>query len=383
MDFCLPIPRNWQDFESICHQLWKEIWSDPNAQRNGRSGQPQHGIDIFGRPIYSRGYAGVQCKDKDSNLGSTLGQNELVAECEKAKEFRPLLDTFSVATTAPREAAIQESARMLTDKERFPFGVHVWSWDDIEAEITSRPVLLAKYYPTLLSPDRTPVAKIAASSPREQFYAFFSRPRVRGALAPRLREYLIPLAYELSDNAFIHGRASSFELSFDGTLFRLEDNGAEFDPLSRLHHEKGTTEGRIGSFVLEAFRGTFSDAVEMTYSRVERNQAPSNRMEIRFKRPPDQLGTVEVCDVMVDLSLAYGRRGADRLALDIAIPQGIKELVLTVGDVHNISAFVEFVKCVLRRLPEGVSLVVSVPRSDLLANVVKWFDDPRLSFRPR
>ncbi len=39
MDYRLPIPRNWQDFESICHQLWKEIWNDPNAQKNGRQGQ--------------------------------------------------------------------------------------------------------------------------------------------------------------------------------------------------------------------------------------------------------------------------------------------------------------------------------------------------------
>lgn len=49
-NFQHPPPKNWQDFESLCHDLWKEIWKDPNAQKNGRSGQEQHGVDVFGQP---------------------------------------------------------------------------------------------------------------------------------------------------------------------------------------------------------------------------------------------------------------------------------------------------------------------------------------------
>lgn len=40
----LPPPRHWQDFESLCRDLWAEIWEDPNAQLNGRSGQQQNGV---------------------------------------------------------------------------------------------------------------------------------------------------------------------------------------------------------------------------------------------------------------------------------------------------------------------------------------------------
>src|ERR1051326_1445339 len=83
----LPIPANWQDFEMICHLLWRDIWNDPNAQRNGRVGQPQAGVDVWGRPAYLNHYAGVQCKDKDSKLGSALSRSEVDSECKKAINF--------------------------------------------------------------------------------------------------------------------------------------------------------------------------------------------------------------------------------------------------------------------------------------------------------
>jgi hypothetical protein len=44
-------PENWQDFEKLCKKLWGEIWDcSDTIQRNGRSGQNQNGVDIFGLP---------------------------------------------------------------------------------------------------------------------------------------------------------------------------------------------------------------------------------------------------------------------------------------------------------------------------------------------
>ncbi len=42
-----PPPANWQDFEDLCLKLWRPRLID--AKKNGRSGQPQAGVDIFGR----------------------------------------------------------------------------------------------------------------------------------------------------------------------------------------------------------------------------------------------------------------------------------------------------------------------------------------------
>ncbi len=58
----IPPPSNWQDFENLCCDLWRAIWKDPNTQKNGRQGQSQNGVDIYGRPELREKWAGVQSK---------------------------------------------------------------------------------------------------------------------------------------------------------------------------------------------------------------------------------------------------------------------------------------------------------------------------------
>lgn len=44
-------PSNWQDFELLCKKLWGEIWKcEDTIQRNGRQGQKQNGVDVYGMP---------------------------------------------------------------------------------------------------------------------------------------------------------------------------------------------------------------------------------------------------------------------------------------------------------------------------------------------
>lgn len=93
-------PNDPAAFESLCLDLWKEIWGDPGAQKNGRSGQPQAGVDIFGRT--AAGWVGVQCKQKDGLLRTQVTVAELEGEVEEARRFEPSLSRFIVATTGPR-----------------------------------------------------------------------------------------------------------------------------------------------------------------------------------------------------------------------------------------------------------------------------------------
>ena len=44
----LPKPKNWQDFENKIRDLYASVLNDPNTQQNGRSGQEQHGVDVYG-----------------------------------------------------------------------------------------------------------------------------------------------------------------------------------------------------------------------------------------------------------------------------------------------------------------------------------------------
>lgn len=157
-----PPPKNWQDFESLCRDLWKEIWDDPNVQKNGRSGQEQHGVDVFGQPQQGKLWVGVQCKGKDNNLGKTVTETELLEEIKKAKNFTPRLSSWILATTAPRDAKIQQKAREITanNKKKKLFSVTVWCWEDILEELVKYPSLIEVHLPHIHNFDEGTIQKI-------------------------------------------------------------------------------------------------------------------------------------------------------------------------------------------------------------------------------
>src|SRR5208337_95938 len=106
----VPPPKTWQDFETLCCDFWRAIWKDPNAKKNGRQGQEQYGVDVYGNPNQQALWAGVQCKGKDNYTDKKLTEDELRAETDKAKSFIPKLSHFTMATTGPRDAVIQRVA---------------------------------------------------------------------------------------------------------------------------------------------------------------------------------------------------------------------------------------------------------------------------------
>jgi len=85
----LPRPKSWDEFEDIVAGIYKRFWEDEHTTRNGRSGQRQHGVDIYGRPYnYGGMYVGVQCKRLDEGK---LTKKRIETEIEKADNFRPPL----------------------------------------------------------------------------------------------------------------------------------------------------------------------------------------------------------------------------------------------------------------------------------------------------
>ena len=150
--FDLPPPKNWQDFEELCHTLWELEWDCPNIQRHGRSGQNQRGVDIFGLPRGGSGYCGIQCKLKSSSVGSNaLTSAELEHEVSQAKKFRPQLEHLTVATTAAADTKIQAAAREISDRNAAAglFRVDVLAWPEILARLFKHDELLNRYYPRL------------------------------------------------------------------------------------------------------------------------------------------------------------------------------------------------------------------------------------------
>lgn len=126
-------PINWQDFETLCKKLWGEIWNCPEIKKNGRAGQNQNGVDIYGIPEGEINYYGIQCKGKDEYTDKQFSEEEIKLEIEKAKLFEPKLKKLFLTTTAVKDARIEAFVRKknIDHLQNGLFEVHLFCWEDI------------------------------------------------------------------------------------------------------------------------------------------------------------------------------------------------------------------------------------------------------------
>lgn len=146
----IPKPADEQAFERASIVLWRGLLNDPNVQRNGRRGQRQNGVDLFGlRAGDPEHHVGIQCKLKSD--GHALTEDEVRGEVAKALTFKPRLKEYFVITTAPDDVAMQELARELTaelGKAGTPLLVYVWGWNTLEEKITEDAAAKKVFDPT-------------------------------------------------------------------------------------------------------------------------------------------------------------------------------------------------------------------------------------------
>ena len=126
-------PSNWQDFETLCKKLWAEIWAYPETKKNGRSGQNQFGVDVYGIPKNESEYYGIQCKGKDEYTDKQFTEKEIEDEIAKALSFQPKLKKFYLATTAIKDTKIEQFVREKNIEHlgNGLFEVHLFCWEDI------------------------------------------------------------------------------------------------------------------------------------------------------------------------------------------------------------------------------------------------------------
>lgn len=124
-------PVNWQDFESLCLILWRAEWKSEDIKKNGRNGQAQKGVDICGHCEGENEYSGIQCKCKPGN--KPLTTDEIDDEINNARAFKPALRRLIFATTADKDATIEEYVRIKDDENRKNglFSIDIKSWQDI------------------------------------------------------------------------------------------------------------------------------------------------------------------------------------------------------------------------------------------------------------
>ncbi|CAN96867.1 hypothetical protein predicted by Glimmer/Critica [Sorangium cellulosum So ce56] len=121
-------------------------WGDPNAQRNGRRGQRQQGVDVFG--LMSKACVAAQAKNSD-----TLNEADVKAEIAKAEKFRPQLQHYYLAIGGPRDAPLQEFVRLLSAERvsKGDFAVHVLFFEDICNELSASAAMVRKYWGEFLA----------------------------------------------------------------------------------------------------------------------------------------------------------------------------------------------------------------------------------------
>lgn len=140
----LPLPKSWEEFEDISADIIKKIWKSDYIIRNGRSGQSQNGVDIFGKPLKFKGdYCGVQCKNKNATFA------EIKEEITRAENFKPHLKELVFTIGSKRDVNLQEELRIL-DSERIKenkFSIQVLFWEDICLILADYPDLMEKHFP--------------------------------------------------------------------------------------------------------------------------------------------------------------------------------------------------------------------------------------------
>jgi len=121
----LPIPRDWQVFEDFCRDLFAAEWGDPEAKLHGRSGQKQHGVDVYGRR--DGAWMAVQCKRRGIFPESRLTEKEIRGEVEASRKFGSPLACLIIATTAPPDTTFDQLERDLTEENGVRIVIYGWA----------------------------------------------------------------------------------------------------------------------------------------------------------------------------------------------------------------------------------------------------------------
>src|SRR6185437_3483179 len=152
----IPIPKDWQEFESLVRDAMILRWNSPNLQKNGRTGQAQHGVDVWGPDEIGR-RVGIQCKRYSTPLTLTDVEEE-VAEAEK---FKGVFSALFLATTTDHDSTLQAKVRQLSDQRvaQGKFAVSIMFWDEIIASLALNPIVFKTYYPMIQPPSMEAVDK--------------------------------------------------------------------------------------------------------------------------------------------------------------------------------------------------------------------------------
>ncbi|MCA1931654.1 hypothetical protein [Rheinheimera sp.] len=149
----IPKPKSWDEFETIVRDAMSQRWKSSTLAKNGRAGQKQNGVDIYGNDDLGRP-VGIQCKCTKSEINYDIIEQEVL----KAEKFKGRLVTLFIATTAEHDAKLQENIRAYSESRvmKGGFAVGILYWDEIIAGLVLNPEVFKAHYPQYGNFNTTP-----------------------------------------------------------------------------------------------------------------------------------------------------------------------------------------------------------------------------------
>lgn len=148
-DYHIPPTKIWQEFESLCLDLWREELNDKQAQKYGRNGQNQNGVDIVATECVNsvKVLVGIQCKC--INAGTVLPVETLRTEVDRARLFNPKLGKLIIANTGIKDVHLENECLSITEENNRSgsFSVSIFSWEDILSLLDKYRDVASRYFP--------------------------------------------------------------------------------------------------------------------------------------------------------------------------------------------------------------------------------------------
>ena len=124
----------------------EQRWKSSGLQPNGRPGQAQNGVDIYGTDDIGR-WVGIQCK----RYATALDLKTVEDEVKNAEQFQGHLTTLFVATTTPYDSTLQQQVRLMSHNRtaQGKFSVGLLFWKDIVDGLIQNPAIFNAHYPNI------------------------------------------------------------------------------------------------------------------------------------------------------------------------------------------------------------------------------------------
>lgn len=135
-------PNTEEEFEAMCHALYRRMWNDTGCVRMGGSGQEQFGVDILGHD--GKKSVGVQCKHY---IKTVFTLSTVTDDIKKAEEANLDIEHLLFATTVPSKSTLVKDIHELNAKRRRDgkFTVSVDFWGELSGHIRIHPEIGRAY----------------------------------------------------------------------------------------------------------------------------------------------------------------------------------------------------------------------------------------------